>query len=221
MIVKFHREGKKPILSSLILLLFINLLLLVIYHFDIPSWIPVTSVVIEVFIIQFFYNPERSIKEYHPDYVYSPADGTIVNITRVFESEIVKREMVRISIFMNIFNVHLNRVPISGEIIYQKYHPGRYLVAFLKKSSLLNENNCFAIRDSKNRIVFMKQIAGFIARRIVWYVNQGDRVNAGDELGFIKFGSRVDIFLPPESDIYATLNQSVKATKTILAKLPS
>ena len=215
---RIHKEGRKPISRTLLILLLLNYIS---YIFGNPHpWvIIISSVVMLVVVVQFFYHPERKIEDPADNLVYSPADGTVVEIKTMMEEEFFKTEMIRISIFMNLFNVHLNRIPVFGKIVYQQYHPGKYLVAFHPKSSSLNENNAIGIETKSGHPVFIRQIAGFIARRIVSYQLPGALCTPGDELGFIRFGSRVDICLPTHAKIRVRLNQKTKAAISQLAEL--
>lgn len=166
----------------------------------------------------FFRNPPRHISASDGQLI-SPADGTVVAIETVYEGEYFKAERLKISVYMSPLNVHLNRVPFTGKVAYVQYHAGRYLMAFHPKSSELNERNTVVFADSGGREVLVRQIAGFLARRIVCYMQPQQAVNAGQELGFIKFGSRCDIFLPTDAQVSVTLQQKVYGGETILATL--
>lgn len=175
------------------------------------------GLLVEGFFAQFFRHPVRHIPPC-TDCVISPADGKIVAIETVYETEYFKEERLKVSIYMSALNVHVNRVPIDGEVVYRRYHPGKYLVAFHPKSSELNERNTLVIEDDSGRRVLIRQIAGLLARRIVCYPTTGEQIMRGDELGFIKFGSRCDVFLPTGSIIRVNLNEHVKGGETILAE---
>ena len=149
----------------------------------------------------------------------TPADGTVVALERVREDEYFHDERLKISIYMSALNVHLNRVPVSGKVVYTRYHPGKYLVAFHPKASELNERNTVVFEDAQGRPILVRQIAGILARRIVSYMNTGDHVQAGDELGFIKFGSRCDVFLPLDAQVQIQMQDRIKGGETILARL--
>ncbi|MBN2610156.1 MAG: phosphatidylserine decarboxylase family protein [Bacteroidales bacterium] len=176
------------------------------------------SIILYVFIIAFFRIPERIII---PDekLILSPADGKIMNIDDVFEDEYLKAYCKKISIFMSVFNVHQNRIPVSGKVTYLKHHPGKYLVAWHPKSSLKNERNSLVIETYGGQQVLIRQIAGKVARRIICNLKSGDTVKQGDELGFIMFGSRVDVFLPSDTQVFVKLNDKVKGTVTVLGHL--
>ncbi|MBZ0291636.1 MAG: phosphatidylserine decarboxylase family protein [Anaerolineae bacterium] len=169
------------------------------------------------FLTQFFRNPDRTTPPCE-DCVISPADGVVVGIERVMENEYFHEERLRVSIFMRVIDVHVNRVPVSGRLIYYRYHPGAYLMAFHPKSSELNEHNTIVIERTDGQPILMRQIAGILARRICFYLQEEQTVEAGQELGFIKFGSRCDIFLPLDAQIDVQLQQAVKGGETILAR---
>lgn len=164
---------------------------------------------------QFFRDPLRHTPV-SEDSIISPADGTIVALERVYEPEYFADERLKISIYMSALNVHLNRVPVTGKVVYRRYHPGKYLVAFHPKASELNERNTVVIETPAGELL-VRQIAGIMARRITCYPLVGQVVQAGDELGFIKFGSRCDVFLPLDCQPHVSLQQKVKGGETILA----
>jgi phosphatidylserine decarboxylase len=153
--------------------------------------------------------------------VICPADGKVVVIEEADETEYLKDRRIQLSVFMSPVNVHINRNPIAGVVKYFKYHPGKYLVAWHPKSSTENERTTIVTENSAGVPVLFRQIAGALARRIVWYVKEGDVVEQGQQFGFIKFGSRVDLFLPLGSTIKVGLNEVVKGGRTILAELPT
>jgi phosphatidylserine decarboxylase len=172
-----------------------------------------------VAIVAFFRWPQRTPPALS-NAVLAPADGTIVKIERLHEGEFLGDERLMISIFLSVFNVHLNWIPLAGKVVYRCYHPGQYLVAFHPKASLLNERSTVVIETPQGQQVLVRQIAGLIARRISTYPALGATVQAGQELGFIKFGSRVDVVLPPQSQAQVQLYQRVRGAETILAQLP-
>jgi len=176
------------------------------------------SVFFLLFSINFFRNPERIISEMNPSLIYAPADGRVVVIEEAVESEYFKDKRIQVSIFMSPLNVHANRMPIGGEIKYAQYHEGKYLVAWHPKSSTENERSTIVVANQKAEIL-MRQIAGAVARRIKTYVNRGDQLKQGDEMGFIKFGSRVDLFLPLETEIKVSLEEHVEGNTTVIGKL--
>lgn len=169
-------------------------------------------------ILQFFRNPKRSTV-INPNHVIAPADGKVVVIERTHESEYLKDERIQVSIFMSPINVHLNRHSVSGIVKFFKYHPGKFLVAWHPKSSTENERTTMVVETSSGTPILMRQIAGALAKRIKWYVKEGDRAIQGEEYGFIKFGSRVDIFLPLDAEIKVQLNDRPVGGETIIAVL--
>lgn len=215
-----HREGTVSILLALAFGAALNFITF--YFFPNTLWIQVLSVIAAVallaIILQFFRLPIFEIKQ-SPNAILCPADGKVVVIEEVEESEYFKDNRIQVSIFMSPFNVHVNRNPISGNIAYAKYHPGLFLVAWHPKSSTDNERTTVVYESASGVKVLMRQIAGALARRIVYYVKEGDKVEQGSEMGFIKFGSRVDLFLPIGTTINVNLNEDVKGGKTIIATL--
>lgn len=218
-IMKIHREGYKIIAVVAVILLAINAAL----YWGLPHLVQLRigigafSLAFFFFVVAFFRNPFRLVNAGERE-VIAPADGKVVVVEEVDEGEYFKDKRIQVSIFMSPANVHVNRNPISGTIKYTKYHPGMYLVAWHPKSSTQNEHNSVVIQNNDLEIL-VRQIAGKLARRIVSYCNEGDQVEQGGELGFIKFGSRVDIFLPLDADIKVNLKQKVKGGKTVIATL--
>ncbi|GGD44381.1 phosphatidylserine decarboxylase family protein [Muriicola marianensis] len=215
----FHREGQKIILLTF----FLVVVAVVLADFYVlTDWIRITvqilSILILVSILQFFRNPKR-ISNKNFNEIHAPVDGKVVVIERVMETEYFKEERLQISIFMSPVNVHVTRYPASGVIKYSKYHPGKYLVAWHPKSSEENERTTVVIRTPKFGDILYRQIAGAMARRIVNYAEEGESVQQGEESGFIKFGSRVDVFLPLNALVAVKLNQKVKGAITCLASL--
>ncbi len=174
--------------------------------------------VLVALVLQFFRNPSRHTV-LQEDGVIAPADGKVVIIEKVFEPEYFQGERLQISIFMSPFNVHVNRNPVSGEVAFFKYHPGDYLVAWHPKSSTLNERTTVVVRTPEGHEVLFRQIAGALARRIRWYIGKGDKVRQGEEFGFIKFGSRVDLYLPLNAVPRVQIGQHVRGGETCIAKL--
>lgn len=175
--------------------------------------------VIFLVFLQFFRSPKRKLVISSRSIV-CPADGKVVAIEEVDEPEYFNGEKrIQVSVFMSPLNVHLNRYPISGRIAYSKYHPGLFLVAWHPKSSTENERNTVVIETEFGVSVLIRQIAGFVARRIVWYCHEDDQVKQGDELGFIKFGSRVDLFLPLDAKIKVELDEKVQGGISVLAEI--
>jgi phosphatidylserine decarboxylase len=169
-------------------------------------------------LLIFFRNPQRNISKSDNQLIYSPADGKIVAIEEVDDDEYFKGKRLQVSIFMSVTNVHVNRNPISGTVKYFKYHAGKYLVAWHPKSSTENERTTTVLSNGKQEIL-LRQIAGALARRIVNYVKVGDKVQQGSDMGFIKFGSRVDLLLPTDVELNIELNQRVKGNQTVIGKL--
>jgi phosphatidylserine decarboxylase len=171
------------------------------------------------FVVWFFRNPERHPPE-GEGVVVSPADGTVIEIREEAEKRFFQEGGVKIAIFMNVFNVHVNRVPAPGRIVGIRYHPGRFLSANREKASLENEQNAILLEDDQGRRIVFIQIAGFIARRIACWIGEGDRVERGQRCGLIRFGSRVDVYLPKGAEVRVSLRQRVRAGETILGVLP-
>ncbi|XWN35728.1 MAG: phosphatidylserine decarboxylase family protein [Roseivirga sp.] len=176
------------------------------------------SILLYAFLLYFFRNPDRAIHP-QPGGVLSPADGTIVAIQEVQEEEYFKEKRMQVSIYMSPLNVHINRHPIAGIVKFFKYHPGKYLVAFHPKASTKNERTTVVVENEQGVQVLFRQIAGFVARRIVSYVREGDQVQQGHECGFIKFGSRADVFLPLGAKLKVGLQEKVKGGVSIIAEL--
>lgn len=171
-----------------------------------------------LFILQFFRNPKRHAPNI-PNGLISPADGKVVVITTVHEKRFFKKEMQMVSIFMSPFNVHVNRVPFNGKVVHSEYHKGKYLVAFHPKSSDLNESTTVVFEHNNGQQVMVRQIAGAVARRIICYMKKDQQVEVGSEMGFIKFGSRADIYLPLDADIKVKLGDKTVGAETLIAEL--
>jgi phosphatidylserine decarboxylase len=219
--MKFHKEGW-PTLIVVILFSVIILLVAKLLFGDYPILFAVAigiSVFLLTMVLQFFRNPYRTI-DINEKNILSPCDGKVVVIEEIEETEFLNQRCRQISIFMSPVNVHNNRYPVGGKIAYYKYHPGKYLVAWHPKSSTDNERTTVAIKMANNTMVMFRQIAGAMARRIVFYGKEGEVVDQGKECGFIKFGSRVDLLLPLESKIEVALNQKVQGGRTVIATLP-
>lgn len=216
--LSIHIEGRQLIKTLLIYLLIINGIL---YFFELNNsvytLINISSISIFLLTLYFFRNPDRTV---NPDdnIIYAPADGKIVVVGQTIDDEYFKEPRMQISIFMSPLNVHVNRVPVSGEVKYYKYHPGNYLVAWHPKSSVHNEHTSVVLKTENGEEVLLRQIAGAVARRVVCYAKEGNILQQGQDLGFIKFGSRVDILLPLHYKIRVRLGDKVKGNKTILAE---
>lgn len=215
-----HKEGYKPIAVSVIIFAIINLLSFYFISFSLPalSWLIFIALFgLLLFIISFFRIPNRQLtKDEHK--VVAPADGKVVVIEEMFDEEYFKEKRLQISIFMSPANVHVNRNPLSGEVVYNQYHKGKYLVAWNPKSSTENERHSVVIKHAKGEIL-VKQIAGALAKRIINYLQVGQKVAQTNELGFIRFGSRVDVLLPVGTKVDVQLNQVVQGGVTVLASL--
>lgn len=218
--ITIHKEGYRIIISVFALLVAIN----VAGHLIWPDilllhWgLLVGSVLFFAFILYFFRTPVRQV-EPNPLLIYAPADGKVVVIEETFEKEYFKDTRLQISIFMSPFNMHSNRYPISGVVSFVKYHAGKKIVAWSPKSSELNERSTVVVKSENGTEILIRQVAGAVARRIVTYSQKGDMVHQGDEFGFIKFGSRVDIFLPEGTVVDVQMFQQVRANRTIIAKV--
>lgn len=216
----FHREGYTLIGITILLSIVLNFLS---YTFMGSPWlhglILVVSLALCVFMLLFFRNPDRHIKALD-NQVLAPVDGKIVALEKVFEKEYFKEERLKISVFMSMLNVHVTRHPVNGIINYTRYHPGKYLVAWHPKSSEKNEHTTVVVENPALGEVLFRQIAGAVARRIVNYSEVGAKVIQGNDSGFIKFGSRVDVLLPLNSKTEVKLNQKVRGGETVIAKHP-
>ncbi|WP_298489066.1 phosphatidylserine decarboxylase family protein [uncultured Maribacter sp.] len=213
----FHKEGQTIILTTFFI---VSILILSAQFYVTPLWlrwgIQVVAIAILILILQFFRNPKRvAVKSF--DEILAPVDGKVVVIEEVEENEYFKGKRKQVSIFMSPLNVHVTRYAASGSIKFSKYHPGKYLVAWHPKASEENERTTIVINTPKFGDILYRQIAGALARRIVNYAEKGDSVQQGDDAGFIKFGSRVDLFLPLDCAITVKLNQKVKGAKTCIA----
>lgn len=205
------------LIVTVLILTVINFLVFQFWPIGQP-YVSILSLVFFLLILQFFRNPSREIHVADDKIVYAPADGKVVVIEQTHEDEYFKDKRLQVSIFMSPTNVHVNRNPISGTVNYFKYHPGKYLVAWHPKSSSENERTTMVIDNGKEEVL-LRQIAGALAKRIVAYVKEGDEVNQGADFGFIKFGSRVDLFLPLDAKIEVEMGQKVRGNKTIIARL--
>jgi phosphatidylserine decarboxylase len=215
-----HKEGYKILIVGFVIFLVLNILVGIIWsEYILWKWsFLILSLLFYVFILFFFRLPARNL-EPDPGLIYAPADGKVVVIEETVEYEYFNDTRLQISIFMSPFNMHSNRYPVSGLVKYVKYHPGNYMVAWHPKSSELNERSSIVIETEGGAEILIRQIAGAVARRIVTYAKKDQIVTQGDELGFIKFGSRVDIFLPLGTEIEVPILQQVKANKSIIAKI--
>lgn len=215
-----HKEGRT--------LLFVLLLVIVAIIFAFDYFLPgmnvlrniVTGIALVFFllVLQFFRNPSRNTVK-NTNHIIAPADGKVVVIEEAEEPEYFKGKRKQISIFMSPFNVHVNRMPAAGKISFFKYHPGKYLVAWHPKSSTENERTTVVVKTQSGTEVLFRQIAGALARRIKWYVKEGDVLDQGEEFGFIKFGSRVDIYLPLDAKVKVKIDEVTTGGETVIAEL--
>ncbi len=217
MLFRIHKEGKTILLVLAAVMILLN--------WAVATWVPgafwpvlILTTIAYLLVLQFFRNPLREILVADSNVIYAPADGKVCVVEEVTEGEYFHDRRIQVSIFMSPLNVHVNRNPVSGIVHYFKYHPGKYLVAWHPKSSTENERTT-VVYDLGGAEILMRQIAGAVAKRIKWYVSEGERVVQGRDMGFIKFGSRVDLFLPLSAKVEVHLNQKVKGNKTVIARL--
>lgn len=214
----FHKEGHLIILYTFLLIALITVLVDFFIENQILKYIlQIFCLLMLILILQFFRNPKRKFN-LNPEKVLSPVDGKIVAIEEVFENEYFNDKRLQVSIFMSPINVHVTRYPIGGKVLYSKYHPGKYLVAWHPKSSEKNERTTIVINNKNIGKILYRQIAGLLARRIVNYAKVEENVIQGNDAGFIKFGSRVDLFLPLNAKINVKINQNVKGGIDFITK---
>ena len=211
----FHKEGLNIILSTFVITV---ILIIALDYFEVKNALPIKIFLIIMLglVLQFFRNPKITVNK-NENHILSAVDGKVVIIKEVFEPEFFKEKKLQVSIFMSPLNVHVTRYPISGDIIFSKYHPGAYLVAWHPKSSTKNERTTIVLQNKVFGKILYRQIAGALARRIVNYAKVGDLAEQGKDAGFIKFGSRVDLFLPIGTKLNVKLNQKVKGGITVIA----
>ena len=218
--VKIHHEGTNILIIALLLVLAIN----------VPLWLWVrpmawaiasTAVwsVLYLLLVNFFRSPRRQFKGDEKDVVVASADGKVVALEETFEDEYLHCPAIQLSVFMSIFNVHANWFPVNGEVVYAKHHSGRFMAAYLPKSSTENERSTVVIRTPEGQLILMRQIAGAMARRIVTYARPGDEASIQDHMGFIKFGSRVDLFLPVGTETLVNIGDKTIGGITEVARL--
>jgi phosphatidylserine decarboxylase len=212
-----HKEGYPTLLLGFIILFILNSSN---YYFfpGLFSAMLILSILFYGFLVSFFRKPDRTIIDKDPNTLLSPCDGEIVVIEKVMETEFLKKECLQVSIFMSPLNVHINWYPTDAKVIYSKYHPGKYLAAWNPKASTENERTtvCFDVNDKQ---ILLRQVAGALARRIVCYAKEGDIKKQGDELGFIKFGSRVDLYLPVDTELNVNIGDVVTGNRSVIANL--
>ena len=217
---KIHREGLNIIFVLLFILLAFNVpAYLFIEYKPIPIVFMVISAILFLLVINFFRSPRRHYKGEVENTVLSSVDGTVVALEEVYEDECLHCNCIQLSVFMSVFNVHANWVPVNGIVKYVKHHNGRFLAAYLPKSSNENERSTIVIKSDAGPIIMMRQVAGAMARRIVTYINTGDKSEINSELGFIKFGSRIDLFLPLDAKVLVKMGERVKGNVTPIAKI--
>jgi phosphatidylserine decarboxylase len=220
--MNLHREGRFILFTSGLLLIGANILVFRLASSTAWTWLSwfflAISIALYGLLLNFFRNPKRNII-YNPETVIAPCDGKVVVIEKVYDPVFFKTEVRQVSIFMSPLNVHVNRNPVSGRVIYSQYNPGKYLFAWHPKSSTENEQTYFVFENGKGQIG-CKQIAGALARRIKYYIQANDEVVQGHEFGFIKFGSRVDLLLPLEYEICVSLGERARGGETVIAKAP-
>jgi phosphatidylserine decarboxylase len=218
--MNIHKEGYKSIALGALVFGAVNMIFFYFFSASLPavSWIVFSvSLLMLLFIISFFRSPKRNCTVAHHQ-VICPADGKVVVIEEITDVEYFHDKRIQVSIFMSPANVHINRIPMTGEVEYSQYHKGKYLVAWHPKSSVENERHSVVIK-SDSAVIMVKQIAGAVAKRIVNYLKVGEMVEQGAEMGFIKFGSRVDVLLPLGTELNVKLNQPVKGGITVLATI--
>ena len=218
--MNIHKEGRTLLFWLMIILVAGNYLL---YYFMpaerlLLNIVSISSIILYLVFLQFFRNPIFELPN-EDGLIYAPADGKVVVIEETMEEEYLKEKRIQVSIFMSPVNVHVNRSPIKGVVEFFKYHPGKYLVAWHPKSSLENERTTMVIASPNGTKILVRQIAGAVARRIKWYVKPGSELVQGGEFGFIKFGSRVDVYLPIGTEILVEIDQVTKGARTPIARL--
>ena len=221
--VSIHREGYTILFVTGLGLLLINAIAIYLLQVSDKTAMAISllSAIIFFFVLYFFRIPRIEMAHTNGKQIIAPADGKIVVVEEVEETEYFKDRRIQVSIFMSPTNVHVNRSPVAGTVTYTKYHPGNYLVAWHPKSSTLNERFTSVIQNVENDYeILVRQIAGKLARKITNYLDEGDEINKGEELGFIELGSRVDLYLPLDAVIKINLKEKVKGGKTVLAELP-
>lgn len=220
--IKVHKEGYFILFWLILLLTVLNLIV----YLETPSrYIFFINLLVSIFTLSFFLyffrNPTREVEVDDDNLIIAPADGRVVVIEPVEEYEYFGgKKMMQISIFMSVFSVHANWIPLSGTVKYVRHHKGRHVAAYLPKSSHENEHSTVVIENNKGQQIMMRQIAGALARRIVTYVAENTSCNINEHLGFIKFGSRVDLFIPVDSEIFVDLGESTTGNETVIARLP-
>ena len=218
--VKIHREGTNILIVLLLMLAVINLSA---WMFIRPVEIPIvfSSVcgVLYLLVVNFFRSPRRTFRGDRDNVIVSSVDGTVVALEEVFEPEVLRRKVRMVSVFMSVFNVHANWFPVDGQVLLVRHHRGRFLSAYLPKASIENERSTVLIRANNGQEILMRQIAGAVARRIVTYARPGEQANIEDHMGFIKFGSRVDIYLPLDAEVLVNIGDKTTGGVSVIARL--
>lgn len=216
--MKIHREGIKIIGVTFVILVLLAAAVALFIPIPYIRYLLYLGFLIHfLWTMRFFRVPNRTVNT-NDNHILASADGEVVVIEEVYEHEYFKDKRLQVSVFMSPFNVHVNWYPIDGKVVYTKYHPGKYLIAKHPKSSLHNERNSVVVEKSPEKAVLARQIAGIMARRIICYANVGDRAKQGEEFGIIRFGSRVDFFLPLDAKINVKMGQQVRAQQTVIAE---
>ena len=219
--MKVHKEGTGLLLTLFTILFIVNVVL----YYTVQSGllfyaVSLTSAIFFLLILNFFRSPYRRFPFDPEGFVIAPADGTIVAIEETVEKETFREKRLQVSIFMSVFNVHANWFPVNGTVKYVAHQNGRFMAAYLPKSSTENERSTVVITTTQGIDILMRQIAGALARRIVTYPKAGEACNVNEHMGFIKFGSRVDLFLPVDSEVLVEMDQKVTGNQTVIARLP-
>ena len=218
--VKIHSEGTNILIVVMLIMIVINLSAwMFIRPVAIPWTFTILSAILYGLIVNFFRSPRRTFHGNRENVVVSSVDGTVVALEEVFEPEVLRRKVRMLSVFMSVLNVHANWFPVDGEVLYVRHHKGRYLSAYLPKSSTENERSTVAIKADNGSTVLMRQVAGALARRIVTYAREGERASIEEHMGFIKFGSRVDLYLPLGTEILVKLGDHTTGGVTEVARL--
>ena len=217
---KIHSEGINILIVVMLIMIVINLSAwMFIRPAAIPTTFTVISVILYLLIVNFFRSPKRAFHGDRHNVVVSSVDGTVVALEEVFEPEVLRRRVRMLSVFMSVFNVHANWFPVDGEVLMVRHHNGRFLSAYLPKASIENERSTVLIRATNGQEVLMRQIAGAVARRIVTYAEPGDIADIKDHMGFIKFGSRVDIYLPLDAEVFVKIGDKTTGGVSVVARL--
>jgi phosphatidylserine decarboxylase len=216
--MKIHKEGIKPTLILVLILVLINIpFLLTAEYFIVRTIVQSVSLLLIILNLNFFRRPTRLMLKDEPA-VVAPADGKIMVVEKTYDKDYFNSEMIQVSIFMSVWNVHINWFPVNGEILWQQYKPGKYLVARLPKSSEENERSLTVVRTKNGTEILIRQIAGTVARRIITYGKTGQPVSQGDEMGFIRYGSRVDLLLPLHAEVFVRPGDQVTGGVTHIAR---